>query len=165
MAKRYYEKDGTLENLQGRTVAVIGYGSQGHAHALNLRDSGAEVMVGLRKGGRSWGKASAAGLDVRSVADASRASDIIMMLVPDQEARKVYETDVVPGLTPGKTLMFAHGFNIHYGEITPPPGVDVSMVAPKSPGHLLRSEYEAGRGVPSLVAVHRDVSGHALARA
>ncbi|MSR05726.1 MAG: ketol-acid reductoisomerase [Gemmatimonadetes bacterium] len=161
----YYEADVERGRLDGKTIAVIGYGSQGHAHALNLRESGAAVVVGLREGGRSWARAQAAGLDVRSAAAAARTADIIMILVPDQDARQVYEADVAPALTRGKALMFAHGFNIHFGEIHPPAFVDVSMVAPKSPGHLVRSEYQAGRGTPALVAVHQDASGHALADA
>jgi ketol-acid reductoisomerase len=161
----YYDKDADLDRLAGRTFAVIGYGSQGHAHALNLRDAGARVVVGLRPGGASWRKAEAAGLAVRSVADAARAADVIMMLVPDQDGRTVYDQDVGPNLGPGKTLMFAHGFNVHFREVVPPAEVDVSMVAPKSPGHLVRSEYEAGRGVPGLVAVHQDASGQALPNA
>src|SRR3954465_11970620 len=161
----YYDADADQSRLNGRTFAIIGYGSQGHAHALNLKDGGAQVVVGLRPGGKSWERAQAAGLDVRTVADAAAAADVIMMLVPDQDARAIYENGVVQGLRPGKTLMFAHGFNIHYGEIVSPEGVDVSMVAPKSPGHLVRSEYEAGRGVPGLVAVHQDASGQALANA
>jgi ketol-acid reductoisomerase len=158
----YYDADAEKGRLSGRTFAIIGYGSQGHAHALNLRDSGANVIVGLRAGGASWERARAAGLLVRTVDQASDSADVIMMLVPDQDARAVYEAGVLQGLRAGKTLMFAHGFNIHYGEIVPPDGVDVSMVAPKSPGHLVRSEYEAGRGVPGLVAVHQDASGAAL---
>jgi ketol-acid reductoisomerase len=158
----YYDADTDRRRLAGRGFAVIGYGSQGHAHALNLRDSGARVVVGVRPGGASAERARAAGLDVRSVADAADAADAIMLLVPDQDMRAIYQAGVAPALRPGKTLMFAHGFNIHYGEIVPPAGVDVSMVAPKSPGHLVRSEYEAGRGVPGLVAVHQDASGHAL---
>ena len=161
----YYDADAELKRLSGRTVAVIGYGSQGHAHALNLKESGVKVVVGLRSGGASWARAKADGLDVRPVAEAARAGDVIMMLVPDQHARAVYDRDVAPHVTPGKTLMFAHGFNVHYGEIAPPPGVDVSMVAPKSPGHLVRSEFQAGRGVPALVAVHQDASGSALPNA
>src|SRR5690242_767651 len=161
----YYDADTDRHRLSGRTFAVIGYGSQGHAHALNLRDSGAKVIVGLRRDGGSWERASAAGLDVRPVAEAAAAADVIMMLTPDQDGRAVYEAGVRQGLRPGKTLMFAHGFNIHYGEVAPPAGVDVSMVAPKSPGHLVRSEFEAGRGVPALVAVHQDASGNALADA
>jgi ketol-acid reductoisomerase len=161
----YYEPDADRERLAGRTIAVIGYGSQGHAHALNLRDSGARVVVGLRRNGGSWERARADGLEVRAVGPAAAAADLIMLLVPDQDTRAVYEADIVQALRPGKTLMFAHGFNIHYGEIVPPAGVDVSMVAPKSPGHLVRSEFEAGRGVPALVAVHQDASGQALANA
>jgi ketol-acid reductoisomerase len=161
----YYDSDADRSRLAGRTFAIIGYGSQGHAHALNLRESGAEVVVGLRPGGGSWDRAVAAGLDVRPVAEAAQVADVIMMLVPDQDARAIYDADVASGLRPGNTLMFAHGFNIHYGEIASPPGVDVSMVAPKSPGHLVRSEYQAGRGVPGLVAVHQDASGQALANA
>jgi ketol-acid reductoisomerase len=161
----FYDRDADPSRLQGRTFAIIGFGSQGHAHALNLRDSGASVVVGLRPRGGSWSKAVATGLDVRPVADAVKAADVIMMLVPDQDGRAVYESGVAPGLGAGKTLMFAHGFNIHYGEIAAPAGVDVSMVAPKSPGHLVRSEFEAGRGVPGLVAVHQDASREALANA
>jgi ketol-acid reductoisomerase len=161
----YYDADTDRGRLAGRTFAIVGYGSQGHAHALNLRDSGAKVIVGLRAGSSSAERARAAGLDVRPVAVAAAAADTIMMLVPDQDARSIYDRDVAPALAAGKTLMFAHGFNIHYGEITPPAGVDASMVAPKSPGHLVRSEYEAGRGVPALVAVHQDASGEALANA
>jgi ketol-acid reductoisomerase len=158
----YYDTDADKRRLFGRTFAVIGYGSQGHAHSLNLRDSGADVVVGLRPGGKSWDKAESQGLDVRRVADAVEAAQVVMMLVPDQDARAIYESDIAGALQAGKTLMFAHGFNIHYEEITPPSGVDVSMVAPKSPGHLVRSEFEAGRGVPALVAVHQDPSGEAL---
>jgi ketol-acid reductoisomerase len=161
----YYDADADRNRLRGRTFAIIGYGSQGHAHALNLRESGAKVLVGLRRGGGSWDRAEAAGLDVRTVAEAAKVADVIMMLVPDQDARAVYDADVAPGLCAGRTLMFAHGFNIHFGEIAAPEGVDVSMVAPKSPGHLVRSEFQAGRGVPGLVAVHQDASGEALANA
>jgi len=166
----YYDADADRARLRDRVFAIIGYGSQGHAHAQNLRDSGANVIVGLRPGGgggggQSWARAVADGLEVRSVADAAPAGDVIMMLVPDQEQRAVYEDAVAPALGPGKTLMFAHGFNIHFGEIVPPTAVDVSMIAPKSPGHLVRSEYEAGRGVPALVAVHQDASGSALPNA
>src|SRR5256886_13274041 len=134
----YYDADAGLGRLRGRTVAIIGYGSQGHAHALNLRESGVTVIVGLRPGGASWARAAAEKLDVRPVADAARAANFIMMLVPDQHGRAVYEQDVAAGVVPGKTLMFAHGFNVHFKQIVPPAGVDVSMVAPKSPGHLVR---------------------------
>jgi ketol-acid reductoisomerase len=161
----YYDSHADRSRLQGRTFAIIGYGSQGHAHALNLRESGARVIVGLRPRSGSWTRASAAGLDVRPVAEAAEAAEVIMMLTPDQDGRVIYEGGVAPGLRPGNTLMFAHGFNIHFGEVVPPAGVDVSMVAPKSPGHLVRSEFEAGRGVPALVAVHQDASGQALANA
>jgi ketol-acid reductoisomerase len=161
----YYDADADRARLRDRVFAIIGYGSQGHAHAQNLRDSGARVVVGLRPGGASWQRATADGLDVRSLTDAAKAGDVIMMLVPDQEARAVYETAVAPALGKGKTLMFAHGFNVHFGEIKPPASVDVSMIAPKSPGHLVRSEYQAGRGVPALVAIHQDASGEALANA
>src|SRR5881296_4236334 len=161
----YYDGDADLGRLRRRTVAVIGYGSQGHAHALNLRESGVTVIVGLRPNSGSWARAAAEGLDVRPVADAARAGSVIMMLVPDQHGRAVYDESVAAALEPGKTLMFAHGFNVHFKEIVPPPGVDVSMVAPKSPGHLVRSEFQAGRGVPALVAVEQDASGHALADA
>jgi ketol-acid reductoisomerase len=161
----YYEADTDRSRLQNRTFAIIGYGSQGHAHALNLKESGARVIVGLRPNGASWKRASEDGLEVRPVAEAAKAADVIMMLVPDTEQRGVYETAVVPVLAPGKTLMFAHGFNIHFGEIKPPTGVDVSMIAPKSPGHLVRSEYQAGRGVPGLVAIHQNASGKALENA
>jgi ketol-acid reductoisomerase len=161
----YYDKDADLRRFAGRTFAIIGYGSQGHAHALNLRDSGARVIVGLRPGGGSWRKAEAAGLTVLSVADAAKAADVIMMLVPDQDGRTIYDAAVGPHLAAGKTLMFAHGFNVHFKEIVPPANVDVSMIAPKSPGHLVRSEFEAGRGVPGLVAIHQDASGQALANA
>jgi ketol-acid reductoisomerase len=161
----YYEADTDRARLRDRVFAIIGYGSQGHAHAQNLRDSGARVIVGLRPNGASWKQAASDGLEVRPVAEAAKAGDVIMMLVPDQEQRAVYDAAVAPALGAGKTLMFAHGFNIHFGEIVPPPAVDVSMIAPKSPGHLVRSEYQAGRGVPGLVAVHQDASGKALANA
>src|SRR5207237_1133045 len=146
--------------LRRRNLTIIGYGSQGHAHARNLRESGVTVIVGLRPGGASWARAVAEKLDVRPVADAARAANFIMMLVPDQHGRAVYEQDVAAGVVPGKTLMFAHGFNVHFKQIVPPAGVDVSMVAPKSPGHLVRSEFQAGRGVPALVAGESGASGH-----
>jgi ketol-acid reductoisomerase len=161
----YYEADTDRARLRDRVFTIIGYGSQGHAHAQNLKESGARVIVGLRPNGASWKQATADGLEVRSVADAAKAGDVIMMLVPDTEQRAVYETAVAPVLGAGKTLMFAHGFNIHFGEIKPPSNVDVSLIAPKSPGHLVRSEYQAGRGVPGLVAIHQDASGQALPNA
>jgi ketol-acid reductoisomerase len=161
----HYDADAQPARLAGRTIAVIGFGSQGHAHALNLKESGQAVIVGLRPGGASWARAQAAGLAVHSVADAAAAADIIMVLVPDQDMRAIYEDGIRQGLRKGKTLLFAHGFNIHFGEIAPPADVDVAMIAPKSPGHLVRSEYEGGRGVPGLVAVHQDASGNALADA
>jgi len=165
----FYDTDADPARLKDRVVAVIGYGSQGHAHALNLRDSGvgARVLVGLRPGGASWERARADDLDIRPVAEAARLAQVIMVLVPDQEARAVYESEIAPALGGGrgKTLLFAHGFNVHFGEIVPPATVDVAMIAPKSPGHLVRSEFQAGRGVPALVAVHQDASGNALADA
>jgi ketol-acid reductoisomerase len=165
MAKRYYEKDGSLDYLNGKTVAIIGYGSQGHAHALNLRDSGVNVVVGLHAGSKSWAKAEATGLRVLSTADAAKTADVVMILVPDHIQGDLYNSDIKPHMTPGKTLMFAHGFNIHFGQIAPPPGVDVSMVAPKAPGHRVRELYTEGVGVPALVAVHQNATGEALQRA
>ncbi len=165
MAKRYYEKDGSLEHLNGRTVAIVGYGSQGHAHSLNLRDSGVDVIVGLYPGSKSWAKAEAAGLKVASAADAAKAADVVMILVSDHIQADIYHRDLAPHMTPGKTLMFAHGFNIHFGQIAPPAGVDVSMVAPKAPGHRVRELFTEGVGVPALVAIHQDASGKALQNA
>jgi ketol-acid reductoisomerase len=165
MAKRFYEKDGNLNHLEGRTVAIIGYGSQGHAHALNLRDSGVNVVVGLYPGSKSWAKAEAAGLRVMTTADAAKAANMVMILVSDHIQGDLYHKDIAPHMTPGKTLMFAHGFNIHFKQIAAPEGVDVSMVAPKAPGHRVRELYVEGVGVPALVAVHQDASGHALERA
>ncbi len=162
MAKRYYEKDGDLSHLNGKTVAIIGYGSQGHAHALNLRDSGVDVVVGLPETSKSRAKAEAAGLKVLNVADAAKAGDLIMLLLPDHVQAEVYNNDIAPALGPGKTLMFAHGFNIHFGFITVPETVDVTMVAPKAPGHRVRELYTEGVGVPALVAVHQNASGKAL---
>src|SRR3984885_7056750 len=165
MPNRYYEKDGNLDYLNGRTVAIIGYGSQGHAHALNLRDSGVDVVVGLYPGSKSWAKAEAAGLKVANTADAAKAADVVMILVADHIQADLYKEAIKPHMTPGKTLMFAHGFNIHFQQIAPPPGVDVSMVAPKAPGHRVRELYTEGVGVPALVAVHQNATGQALERA
>jgi ketol-acid reductoisomerase len=165
MPRRFYEKDGSLKPLEGKTVAIIGYGSQGHAHALNLRDSGVEVVVGLPASSRSIGKAQSAGLRVLSPAEATAAADFIMILVPDHVQADLYNQELAPAMTPGKTLMFAHGFNIHFGEIKPPAGVDVSMVAPKAPGHRVRELFTEGVGVPALVAIHQDATGRALENA
>ena len=165
MAKRYYEQDGSLEPLQGKTVAIIGYGSQGHAHALNLRDSGVSVVVGLPPGSRSRARAESAGLVVLAPADAAARADFIMILLPDHIQADLYNADIAPSMKPGKTLMFAHGFNIHFGFIRPPEGVDVSMVAPKAPGHRVREVFLEGQGVPALVAVAQDSSGRALENA
>ena len=165
MAKRYYEQDADLSLLKGRTVAIIGYGSQGHAHSLNLRDSGIDVVVGARPGSPSWAKAQDAGLKVMTAADAAKAADVVMLLVPDHTQGDLYEKDVKPYMTAGKTLMFAHGFNIHFGQIVAPEGVDVTMIAPKAPGHRVRELFTEGVGVPALVAVHQDATGQALPRA
>jgi len=165
MAKRFYEQDGNLALLKGKTVAIIGYGSQGHAHALNLRDSGVSVIVGLYPGSKSWAKAESAGLRVMTTAEAARAADVMMVLVSDHLQGDLYESDIKPGLTAGKTLMFAHGFSIHFKTIVPPADVDVSMIAPKAPGHRVRELYTDGMGVPALVAVHQNASGQALERA
>ncbi len=165
MPQRFYEKDGSLAPLQGKTIAVVGYGSQGHAHALNLRDSGLKVVVGLPAASKSVAKAKAAGLQVLSVADAAKAADIVMILVPDHVQGDTYRNDIAPQMTKGKTLMFAHGFNIHFGEIKPPSDIDVSMIAPKAPGHRVRELFTEGVGVPALVAIAQDASGHALENA
>jgi len=165
VATIYYEKDAERSALEGQKVAVLGFGSQGHAHALNLKDSGHDVRVGLREGSKSWPKAEAAGLRVLPTADAVAEADVVMILLPDTSQAKVYETDVAPNLKDGDMLMFAHGFNIHFGTISPPAGIDVTMIAPKGPGHLVRRTYEQGIGTPALVAVHQDATGTALARA
>ncbi len=165
MAKRFYEKDGSLAALEGKSVAIIGYGSQGHAHALNLRDSGINVCVGLPAASKSRAKAESAGLTVVSPAEAAAAADFIMILVPDHIQAELYNSDIAPSMKPGKTLMFAHGFNVHFGFIKVPAGVDVSMVAPKAPGHRVREVFTEGQGVPALVAVAQDASGHALENA
>ena len=161
MAEMFYDDDADLSVVQGRNVAVIGYGSQGHAHALNLRDSGVDVRVGLAEGSASRAKAEAEGLTVKSVADAVKEADLVVILTPDQVQRHVYANDIRPNLREGAALLFGHGFNIRFGYITPPEGVDVFMVAPKGPGHLVRREYVDGRGVPVLLAVEQDASGHA----
>ena len=161
MAKVYYDSDADLGLLEGKTIAVMGYGSQGHAHALNLKESGCDVVVGLYEGSKSWEKAQADGPQGHDLADAASAADVIMILVPDQTQKKLYEESIRPNLKPGNTLMFAHGFNIHYNQIVPPADVDVSMIAPKSPGHIMRDLYVAGEGVPGLLAVHQDASGRA----
>jgi ketol-acid reductoisomerase len=163
-AKMYYDNDADPSALSGQTVAIIGYGSQGHAHALNLHESGVDVIVGLSPGSKSRPLAEEAGLRVADVADAVKAADAIMILVPDTGQKAVYDADIAPNLRPGQLVMFAHGFNIHFGRIDPPGDVDVGMVAPKGPGHLLRSVYQAGGGVPALFAVHRDASGTARQR-
>ena len=155
----YYDRDADMAPLQGKTVAVIGYGSQGHAHANNLRDSGVKVIIGLRKGGSSWPKAEAAGFKVMEPRAAAKAADVVMMLVPDELAAELYQSEVAEGMTDGKYLAFAHGFNIHFKGIVPAPGLNVFMVAPKGPGHLVRSEFQKGRGVPCLLAIHQDPSG------
>ncbi len=162
MATMYYDDAADLKYLDGRKVAVIGYGSQGHAHALNLKDSGVDVIVGLYPGSKSWAQAEAAGLRVTSVEQASKEADVIMVAVPDQLQRAVYEKAIEPGLSEGKMLMFAHGFNIHFQQIQPPEFVDVTMIAPKGPGHLVRRVYTEGGGVPCLVAVHQDYSETAM---
>ncbi|MDA8220103.1 MAG: ketol-acid reductoisomerase [Dehalococcoidales bacterium] len=161
MARMYYDADADLGLLDNKKIAVIGYGSQGHAHSLNLKDSGCNVMVGLYKGSKSWPRAEAAGLTVKTAAEAAREADIIMMVVPDEKQRELYYSAIEPGLAPGKMLMFAHGFNIHFQQIRPPEGVDVTMVAPKSPGHMMRDLFTQGVGVPGLVAVHQDATGRA----
>ena len=160
-ARIYYESDADAGLVEGRKVAVIGYGSQGHAHALNLRDSGVDVRVGLREGSSSRAKAESAGLAVRSIAEAASEADLVMVLLPDTEQKSVYEESIEPHLVEGDALFFAHGFNIRFNQITPPPGVDVGMVAPKGPGHLVRRTYTEGGGVPSLIAVAQDASGKA----
>ncbi len=165
MAKIYYKADCDLGLLKGKTVAIIGYGSQGHAHALNLHDSGVNVVVGLSEGSKSKAKAEKAGLTVLSVAEAAKKADVVMILIPDEKQAAVYKNEIEPQLSKGKTLMFAHGFNIHFKGIVPPADVDVSMIAPKGPGHTVRSEYKEGKGVPCLVAVHQDASGNALKNA
>jgi ketol-acid reductoisomerase len=165
MATIYYEKDADPERIRKKKVAIIGYGSQGHAHALNLKESGVEVRVGLREGSKSWEKAASQGLEVTPVGEAADWADVIMILAPDTTQRALYEESIAPYLKAGKTLMFAHGFNIHFGEIKPPADVDVSMIAPKAPGHRVREIFQEGGGTPSLLAVYQDASGGAKADA
>lgn len=161
MAKMFYEKDTNLDLLKGKKVAVIGYGSQGHAHALNLHESGVDVVVGLYEGSKSWDRVKVAGLEVATVANAVKSADVVMMLVPDEKQAKLYKEEVAQYLEAGNALVFAHGFNIHYGQIVPPADVDVFMVAPKGPGHMVRRTYTEGSGVPCLIAVHQDATGQA----
>lgn len=161
MAKVYYDHDANLELLEGKKIAVLGYGSQGHAQALNLKESGLDVVVGLRQGSANWAAAEEAGLTVSTVADACAQAHVIQVLLPDEVQGKVYREEIAPHLTEGKALMFSHGFNIHFNQIVAPSNVDVLMVAPKSPGHLVRWMYQEGKGVPTLVAVHQDYSGRA----
>ncbi|AUT01814.1 ketol-acid reductoisomerase [Nostoc sp. CENA543] len=165
MARMYYDADANLDLLAGKTIAIIGYGSQGHAHALNLKDSGLNVIVGLYPGSKSAEKAQAAGLTVKSVADAASAADLIMILLPDEVQKTVYKNEIEPNLKEGDVLAFAHGFNIHFAQVVPPAYVDVVMVAPKGPGHLVRRTYEQGQGVPALFAVYQDATGKARDRA
>ncbi len=159
--KVYYDKDADLSLIKGKQVTIVGYGSQGHAHAQNLRDSGVNVTVGLRKGGASWAKAEAAGLKVAEIADAVKVADVVMILLPDENIPAVYHKDVEPNIKPGAALAFAHGFNVHYNQVVPRADIDVIMIAPKGPGHTVRSEYLKGGGVPSLIAVYQDKSGKA----
>jgi len=162
MAKMYYEKDCDLGYLKGKKVAIIGYGSQGHAHAQNLHDSGVDVIVGLYDGSKSWPIAEKDGLTVMTAAAATKAADVIMILINDEKQKALYEKDIAPNLSEGKALAFAHGFNIHFGQIVPPADVDVFMIAPKGPGHTVRSQFEEGRGVPCLVAIHQNATGNCM---
>jgi len=161
MAKIYYDKDCNLKLLEGKVVGIIGYGSQGHSQAQNLRDSGCQVIVAEAKGSQGWKDAQAAGFTVLLADEVAKQADVIMMLAPDQLHREIYNQSIAKGLAPGNTLMFAHGFNIHYGQVIPPPDIDVSMVAPKAPGHMMRQLYTEGRGVPAIVAIYQDASGKA----
>ena len=162
MARIYYQEDCNVSLLEGKTIAVIGYGSQGHAHALNAKESGCHVIIGLYEGSKSWAKAEAQGFEVFTAAEAAKRADIVMILINDELQADMYKRDIAPNLEEGNMLMFAHGFAIHFGQIVPPAGVDVTMIAPKGPGHTVRSEYQAGKGVPCLVAVEQDASGKAL---
>ena len=165
MAKIYYQEDCNLSLLEGKTIAVIGYGSQGHAHALNAKESGCDVIIGLYEGSKSWAKAEAQGFKVYTAAEAAKRADIIMILINDEKQAKLYKESIEPNLEEGNMLMFAHGFAIHFGQIVPPKGVDVTMIAPKGPGHTVRGQYQEGKGVPCLVAVHQDATGKALDKA
>ena len=165
MAKIYYQEDCNLSLLEDKTIAVIGYGSQGHAHALNAKESGCHVIIGLYEGSKSWARAEAQGFEVYTAAEAAKKADIIMILINDELQAAMYKKDIEPNLEEGNMLMFAHGFNIHFNQIVPPKNVDVTMIAPKGPGHTVRSEYQAGKGVPCLVAVYQDASGQALEKA
>ena len=165
MAKIYYQEDCNLSLLDGKTIAIIGYGSQGHAHALNLKESGCDVIIGLYEGSKSWAKAEAQGFKVYTAAEAAKKADIIMILINDELQADMYKRDIEPNLEEGNMLMFAHGFNIHFGCIKPPANVDVTMIAPKAPGHTVRSEYQEGKGTPCLVAVEQDYTGKALEKA
>ena len=164
-AKIFYQEDCNLSLLEGKTIAIIGYGSQGHAHALNLKDSGCHVIIGLYEGSKSWAKAVAQGFEVYTAAEAAKKADVIMILINDEKQAAMYKKDIEPNLEAGNMLMFAHGFAIHFGQIVPPADVDVTMIAPKGPGHTVRSEYQEGKGVPCLVAVHQDASGQAKEKA
>ena len=161
MPKIFYQEDCNLSLLEGKTIAVIGYGSQGHAHALNLKESGCNVIVGLYEGSRSWKKAEEQGFEVYTAAEATKKADVIMILINDEKQAAMYKESIAPNLRPGMMLMFAHGFAIHFGQIVPPKDVDVTMIAPKAPGHTVRSEYQRGRGTPCLIAVHQDATGKA----
>ena len=164
-AKIFYQEDCNLSILDGKTIAIIGYGSQGHAHALNAKESGCHVIIGLYEGSKSWARAQEQGFEVYTAAEAAKKADIIMILINDELQASMYKKDIEPNLEEGNMLMFAHGFNIHFNQIVPPKNVDVTMIAPKGPGHTVRSEYQAGKGVPCLVAVHQDASGKALEKA
>ncbi len=165
MARIYYQEDCNISMLEGKTIAVIGYGSQGHAHALNAKESGCNVIIGLYEGSKSWDKAVKQGFEVYTAAEAAKKADVIMILINDEKQAQMYKQDIEPNLEEGNMLMFAHGFAIHFGQIVPPKNVDVTMIAPKGPGHTVRSEYQAGKGVPCLVAVEQDGSGKALEKA
>jgi len=165
MAKIYYQEDCDLSLLKDKTIAIIGYGSQGHAHALNAKESGCKVIVGLYEGSKSWAKAEAQGMEVYTAAEAAKKADIIMILINDEKQAELYKESIEPNLEPGNMLMFAHGFSIHFGQIVPPAYVDVTMIAPKGPGHTVRSQYQEGKGVPMLIAVQQDYTGQAHAKA